>query len=336
MKFGVEFVPNIKHFELEYYSRIAEENGFENLWITDHYNNRNVYSILTLLAIRTNKLMIGAGVANPYVIHPAVIASAIGTVNEISGRRAVLGIAAGDKVTLSNLGVKWEKPLTRLKEAVEIIRALQEGKKVDYDGTFFKMKGASLGFKCGSCPIYIGAQGPKMLSLAAKLGDGVLINASHPLDFKVAMDNIKKGLKEAGKPIGSGSNFDIAAYASLSIDKDGAKARNSAKVVVAFIVAGSPDIIFERHNLDMEKVEKIKTALNNAFAKGDWPGLHKAVDDEFVDVFSISGTPDEILDRVEELSKVGVTQVVAGSPIGPNKKTSINLLGKDIIPKFLD
>lgn len=328
MRFGIEFVPNMKYFELEYYTLFAEENNFKNVWITDHYNNRNVYSMLTLLALKTHTMKIGAGVANPYSVHPAVIASAIGTVNEISSGRAVLGIAAGDKITFDRIGIKWEKPLSRLKEAVEVIRLLHAGKPVKYEGEFFRMNGAKLDFKCGECPIYVGAQGPKMLKLAAKIGDGVLINASHPKDFEEAKKYIEEGLKK--------KNFDVAAYTSMSVDKDGEKARNASKIVVAFIASGCPETVIERHGIDKEKIDNVRTALNSAFTKGDWKSVQMAVDDELIDIFSISGTPDDVIERIKELSKAGVTQVVAGSPIGPRKKDSIKLIGTKIIPNFAD
>lgn len=329
MKFGIEFVPNMKYYELEYYVKLAEDSGFEYVWITDHYNNRNVYSMLTLLAMKTNSIKLGPGVTNPYHISPAVTASAIATINELSNGRAVLGIGAGDKVTFDRIGISWEKPLKRMKEAVEIIRALHSGKPVNYDGEIFKFNGAKMDFKAGNIPIYIGAQGPKMLQLAAELGDGVLINASHPRDFESARENIDMGLEKAGK---SRDQFDTVAYASMSVDKDAEKAKNAAKIVVAFIVAGSPDVIFDRHGISMDDVNKVREALNNAFTKGDWPGVSKAVTDEMIESFSISGSPDMVVERVKELSKSGVTQVVAGSPIGPDKKKSIQLIGKEIIP----
>lgn len=331
MKFGIEFVPDMKYYELEYYVKLAEDSGFDYTWITDHYNNRNVYSMLTILALKTRAIKLGPGVTNPYHISPALTASAIGTINEISGGRAVLGIGAGDKVTFERIGISWEKPLKRIQEAVEIIRQLTGGKAVKYDGQIFKFNGAKLSFKPGSIPIYIGAQGPKMLQLAAELGDGVLINASHPKDFEVAKENIDVGLATARK---SRDAFDTVAYASMSVDKDRNKARNSARIVVAFIVAGSPPTVLERHGLSEEAVNGVKGALNNAFTKGDWGGVAKSVTDEMIDIFSVSGTPDDVIERINELSKAGVTQVVAGSPIGPDKKKSIKLIGEEIIPKF--
>jgi 5,10-methylenetetrahydromethanopterin reductase len=265
VRFGVEFVPNVKYYELEYYTKIAEDNEFDVVWITDHYSNRNAYAIMTLLALKTRTIKLGVGVANPYHTHPAVITSAISTVNEISGGRAILGIAAGDKSTLERIGVKWEKPLKRVREAVEIIRVLYAGKPVTYDGDAFKLSGAKLDFKSGNIPIYVGAQGPKMLRLAAEVGDGVLINASHPKDFVEAKKNLM------------GREFEVVAYTSMSVDKDGDRAREAARIVVAFIVAGCSDVVLERHGLDGEKVEGVRQALNAAFTKGDWASVKKAV-----------------------------------------------------------
>ncbi len=320
MKFGVEFVPNIKPYEIEFLSNVAEDTGFNSVWITDHYNNRNVYAILSLLALRTKKVNLGIGVANPFTIHPAVIASAVATINEISYGRAILGIAAGDKMTLQRLGIDWHKPLKRVKEAVEIIRGLTSGKRVSYSGEIFEIKNAGLDYDVNPYPIYIGAQGPKMLNLASKIGDGVLINASHPIDFKEAFKCFEE-LKDG---------FDVVAYTSLSIDNDSSIAKEEAKIVVAFIVSGSPDIVLERHGLK-EKAEKVRNALKKAFSGGNWTDVKKAVDDEMVEAFSISGTPSEVLDRIEELRKVGVTHLVAGSPIGVDKVKAIRLFGKKVI-----
>ncbi len=320
MKFGVEFVPNIKPYEIEYLAKLAEDFSFDSVWITDHYNNRSAYPVLTLLALKTSKVSIGVGVANPFTVHPAVTASTVATINELSGGRAILGIAAGDKMTLQRLGIGWDKPLTRVKEAVEFIRELISGKRVDYSGKTLNVRSAKLDYPVSPYPIYIGAQGPKMLNLASRLGDGVLINASHPKDFE-----------EAFKCFESREGLDVVAYTSMSVDRDEEKARDEAKIVVAFIVAGSPDVILERHGIDAGEV---RNALSRAFAGGSWIEVKNAVSDEMIDAFSVSGTPEQVIERIEELRKAGVTHVVAGSPIGPDKAKAIKLLGKKVIPAF--
>jgi 5,10-methylenetetrahydromethanopterin reductase len=324
IKFGIEFLPTKKVSKLVDYSKLAEEAGVDYIWVTDHYNNRNVYASLSAIAYATNKVLIGTGVTNPYVINPCWTASAIATIDEISGGRSILGIGAGDKITLESIGIPWTKPLTSVREAVEIIRSLLDGETVKYEGKIFKIKGARLNFKVKRrIPIYIGAQAPKMLRLSGYMGDGVLINASHPVDFEYASKHIKEGLEErTEKP----DFFDIVAYTAMSIDNDISKAIEAVKIVVAFIVGGSSPMILQRHDIDENKAEIIR----NTIAKGDFGGAMQLVDDNMIEAFSVVGTPKDIINKVEELRKMGVTQVVAGSPIGPKVKDAIKLYGEVI------
>ncbi|MGP8337564.1 MAG: LLM class flavin-dependent oxidoreductase, partial [Methanosarcinaceae archaeon] len=177
----------------------------------------------------------------------------------------------------------------------------------------------------GNVPIYMGAQGPKMLELAGEVADGVLINASHPKDFEVAVTQIASGAKKAGR---DPKEVDVAAYACFSIDKDAKKAQNAAQIVVAFIVAGSPDMVLERHGIDVAA----KVDIGGAIAKGDFGALMGGmITSDMMDAFSICGTPDDCKARINDLLDIGVTQIVAGSPIGPNKEKAIKLIGKEII-----
>ncbi|MDI6859057.1 MAG: 5,10-methylenetetrahydromethanopterin reductase [Methanocellales archaeon] len=320
--FGIEFVPDMPLDDLVKHCILAEDHGFDAVWITDHYNNRNVYATLALVAERTKRVRLGPGVTNAYQVHPALTASAIATIDKISNGRAMLGIGAGDRTTLASLGIQMDKPVARLREAVEIIRRLLAGERLSFQGNFFKINGAKLSFKCPEIPIYIGAQGPLMLRTASAIGDGVLINASHPLDFKYAMPQVQKGSPKQG--------FDVAAYASFSVDLDEGRAKKAVVPVVAFIAAGAPAPVLERHGIDSTDVAAIKSA----FAKGDFKTAFGSVTDQMVDAFSIYGSPDHCIQRIRELHEIGVTQVVVGSPIGPDVSTSIRLIGEEIIGEF--
>lgn len=325
MTFGIEFVPSDPVLKISHYAKLAEQQGFDNVWITDHYNNRDVYTTLAVLAMNTNTIKLGSGVTNPYTRNAAIAASSIGAINEISGGRAILGIGPGDKATFDAMGIAWEKPLTMTKETISVLRGYFSGKKVSQDGEMVSVGGAKMAFNTGNVPIYMGAQGPKMLELAGEVADGVLINASHPKDFEVAVKQIAKGAKTAGR---DPKEVDVAAYACFSIDKDAKKAANAAQVVVAFIVAGSPDMVLERHGIDVAA----KADIGGAIAKGDFGALMGGmITSDMMDAFSICGTPDDCKARINELLDIGVTQIVAGSPIGPNKEKAIKLIGKEII-----
>ena len=319
MKFGIEFVPDKPLDEIVKLVKLAEDVGFEYAWITDHYNNKNVYETLALLAANTETIKIGPGVTNPYVRSPAIAASAIATIDEISEGRATFGIGPGDKATFDALGIEWTKPVSTIKSAIADINTLLAGEKTEGGAKLGGVKAVQ-----EHIPIYMGAQGPKMLETAGEIADGVLINASNPKDYEAAMPMIKKGLDAAGE-----KEFDVGAYTATSIGADSDAAKNAAKIVVAFIAAGSPAPVIERHGLPEGYNEKMGAFL----AKGDFGGAIGAVTDEALDAFSVCGTPDEFIPKIEGLSEMGVTQYVAGSPVGKNVEESIKLLG-EVIASF--
>ena len=270
----------------------------------------------------------GPGVTNPYVRSPAISASAIATIDEISNGRATFGIGPGDKATFDALGIAWEKPVSTIKAAIADINTLLDGGKTE--------AGAALGGAKkvqDAIPIYMGAQGPKMLETAGEIADGVLINASNPKDYnasnpkdyEAAMPMIKKGIEAAG----GDKAFDVGAYTATSIGADSEAAKNAAKIVVAFIAAGSPPPVIARHGLP----EGFNEQMGAFLAKGDFGGAIGAVTDEALDAFSVCGTPDEFIPKIEGLAEMGVTQYVAGSPVGKNVEESIKLLG-DVIASF--
>ncbi|MGV8174435.1 MAG: 5,10-methylenetetrahydromethanopterin reductase [Methanothrix sp.] len=301
-------------------AKLAEDYGFQNIWITDHYNNRDVWTTLAVLSMMTNKIRLGTGVTNPYTRSAAIIASSISSINELSGGRAILGIGPGDKATFDKMGIDWDKPLTRVRESVLAIRAFLAREQVNQAG----FKGAQMAFGSGKIPIYIGAQGPKMLELAGAIADGVLINASHPEDFKFAVPMIRQGAEKAGR---RPEDVQISAYASFSADKDPAKAVNASKIVVAFIVAGSPENVLSRHGIGMDEAK----VISDAISKYNFKAAMDGVTPKMTEAFSVSGAPAECRARVDELLKTGVTQIVVGSPIGPNKESAIKLIGKQVI-----
>jgi 5,10-methylenetetrahydromethanopterin reductase len=321
MKFGIEFVPNKDLKEIATLVKLAEDVGFEYAWITDHYNNKNVYEALALIADATETIKLGPGVTNPYVRSPAITAAAIATLDEISNGRATCGIGPGDKATFDALGIEWTKPVSTIKDAVVMIRTLLAGEKTP--------GGAQLGGTKAiqeNVPVYQGAQGPKMLETAGEIADGVLINASNPLDYEAAIPLIKKGAESAGKTL---ADIDVGAYTATSIATDTEKAKNAAKIVVAFIAAGSPPPVLARHGLP----EGINEKLGGLIGEGNFGGAIGAVDDALLEAFSVCGTPDEFIPKIKALEAGGVTQYVVGSPVGPNEEESIKLFG-DVISSY--
>lgn len=325
MRFGIEFVPYRTMETLVALAKQVEKAGFDNIWICDHYHNRYVHSVLARLALATKKVKLGPGVTNPYLVHPAVTAAAIATLDELSNGRAVLGISSGDPFFLSTVGIESRRPLTAVREAIHITRELLEGKQIDFNGEVFVCRGARLRFKpISKVPIYIGGRGPKMLELAGSLADGVLINASDFGDIRESIQHIKKGAESNGRKL---RELDVVAYMATSITTNIAKARDSARTVVAFVASSAPPSSLERHGIAAADIQKIRDKLR----VGRIQDAAAAVNDRMIDAFSVCGKPAALASRVEGLIKLGINQTVIGSPIGPEPTKAINLIKKVLL-----
>ncbi len=333
---GVEIVPSFPVPEILRLVREAEGLGFDTVWFTDHFNHRNVYVALASVAVRTERIILSPGITNPYLVHPAWTASASASLNELAGGRTCLGIGAGDRTTLRRIGVRREKPLARIREAVDVIRALHRGQVVDSE--LLGMGGARLDYSGGAIPVYIGSQGPRMLELAGEIADGVLINGSHPLDFQEALGPLRRGLAHrssipARVPLETpAGKFDIGAYTCVSVHADGARARRSARIVAAFVVAGSGDTVLQRHGVRQDELATLRTALEAPPSKEKWARVGACVSERMVERFTISGTPEEAVERLRLLQGAGVTHLIFGSPLGPDKFEALKTIGREILP----
>ncbi|MFB6113988.1 MAG: 5,10-methylenetetrahydromethanopterin reductase [Halodesulfurarchaeum sp.] len=317
-RWGVELTPEMPVGAVTDLAELTESNGFDAVFVSNHYNNRDPFVALSRIAGATDSIRLGPGVANPYETHPVKLAAQMGTLHEASGKRAVFGVGAGDPSTLSNMGIDRDRPLGTVRETVQVARRLWAGERVTHDGTFTAVD-AALNYEPGPIPAYVGAQGPQMLRMTAKHADGVLFNGSHPRDYEWARERIETGL--ADRPASAGE-FTIAGFASVSIAADGAKAKRAARPPVSYIVAGAPDAVLDRHDLDVTTAEAIGTAIES----GNRDRAYDLVTPEMIDAFSIAGDPNEVEEEIRGLFDT-VDAVVAASPLGPDREDAISLLG---------
>jgi len=203
-------------------------------------------------------------------------------------------------------------------ESFEVARNLWNGERVDHDGTFVA-RDAGLNYDVGDVPVYVGGEGPHMCRMAAKHADGLLFNGSHPDDLAWAADRVAEGLDD--RPAAHGT-FDLAAYASVSIAEDAAAAREAARPPVAFIAAGAPPPVIERHGLDADRAD----AIGDAIAAGEFDAAFDRVSDVMLDAFCIAGAPDAVESRLRAVLE-HADSVVIGAPLGPDPETAIRLAG---------
>ncbi len=316
---GIELTPEHPVSRLSTLARQAEDEGFETVFVSHHYNNRDEFVVLADIARETETVRLGPGITNPYETHPVTLASRISTLDELSDGRAVYGIGPGDRSTLANLGYDHDDALRRVLETMQVGRKIHDGECVDHDGTFEAVD-ARLNYDTRRLPVYVGAQGPHMTRMAAKYADGVLYNGSHPRDIEWASERVAEGLDERDEKHGE---FDFAAYASVSLAETESDAREAARPPVAFITGGAPGPVLDRHDLDQERADEISDAI----AAGEFREAFGLVSEEMIDAFAVAGTPAQVRDRVETILDEA-DSFVMGSPLGPDLEQAIELMGE--------
>ncbi|KAB1193163.1 5,10-methylenetetrahydromethanopterin reductase [Haloferax sp. MBLA0076] len=314
---GLELTPEHPLDRLVELGTQAEREGYDSLFVSCHYNNRDPFAVLARLAAETDDIRLGPGVANPYEMHPVTLASKVATVAESSGGRGLLGIGPGDPSTLRNLGLDDQRGLRSVLEAFKVAQDLWAGERVTHDGTF-QATDAGLNFDVpGEVPVYVGGEGPHMCRMAGKHADGLLFNGSHPDDLAWAREQVDIGREDRSDGRG---DFTLAAYASVSISEDAEAAREAARPPVAFITAGAAPPVLDRHGIDAE----LASDIGEKISAGDFSEAFGLVTPEMIDAFSMAGTPDDVTDRMAAVLD-HADGVVVGSPIGPDLEEAITL-----------
>jgi 5,10-methylenetetrahydromethanopterin reductase len=320
--FGIELTPEHPVGDVVELGVRAEAAGFDTVFVSAHYNNRDPFAVLARLATRTTSIRLGPGVVNPFETHPVTLASKVATVAEASEGRAVFGVGPGDPSTLRNLGLVDERGLRPVLEAFSVARRLWAGERVDHDGTF-QARDAGLNFDVpGEIPVYVGGEGPHMCRMAGKRADGLLFNGSHPDDLAWARERVEEGVAERDADDGDGADdeFELAAYAAVSVAGDRAAAREAARPPVAFIAAGAAPPVLDRHGLDPDRAERIGESIS----AGDFSAAFEAVSPAMLDAFSMAGTVPEVADRMAAVLD-HADGIVVGSPLGPDPTAAVEL-----------
>lgn len=288
--------------------RLVEELGLAGVWIADsHSIMRDPYALLNLLAVQTRRIRLATGVTPTGTRHPAVIANAMATLDEVSGGRAILGIGTGDSAVI-NLGLRPEK-LGEFAEKIRVIRQLMRGEAVDYRGTTIRMP-----WSRRDVPIVMACSGPKSLRLGGAIADGVLFQVgADPAFVRYALGNIRTGAESAGRRL-----EDVTLYMRLAcaVHEDREKAREEirgyASVAAGTVFKTVPPSAFDEELLaDVERFKAGYDYLDHGSNRSRQAGL---LTDRMLDAIAVAGTPEDAVPRLRQLRALGVERFVC--PLG--------------------
>ena len=327
-RFSVLLNADHEHHALMALARQVEALGFDTLWYADERFYRETYTGLAVCAMVTERIKLGTGVTDPYTRHPALTAMAVGSLDELSSGRALIGIGAG-RAGYHNIGIELVRPARRIREGIEIIRRLLAGERLDYDGEIFQTRDLALKFPTrGDIPIYLAADGPRVLRLAGEVADAVIIgHCASPKIVAAQVAEVRRGQERVGR----GRGPEVVARLDASISRDRAAAVHQAKVRLGrYLWIRYPDIAYlESHGLRMP------ADLDRRFREAGPPDrthdlrvferFADAIPDELVFPIKLAGTPDDVRQQIRELERAGVDEVMA-FPLVPNGETTTSLI----------
>jgi 5,10-methylenetetrahydromethanopterin reductase len=205
------------------YARYAEEKGFNAIWQAESRLVRDAIVPMAAYAAVTENIKVGSGVINNWTRNIGLLASTFLTMDDLAPDRIICGIGAWWDPLAKNVGIERRKPLTAMKETVDVLRRLLNMERVTFHGEFHHVDEIELDVVHGRreprhVPIYIGATGPKMMALTGEIADGVVLNYCVPPEYNdIAMEQLEVGAKRAGRSV---EDVDRPQLVVCSVDED--------------------------------------------------------------------------------------------------------------------
>lgn len=325
MRFSLRLNNDLTLSEYVQLAQVAESVGFDQFWVSNDLFLRSCPVILAAVAQATQRIEIGSCILNPYTIDASEIAMLAATLDELSGNRFNLGLAAGAGDFLKWVGIEQEKPLAAVRETIQIIRQLLAGEKAAIQGEFLQWTSeAYLRFKAPRItPIYIGAMGPKMLQLTGEIADGALPLLFPPEHYFTIQPYILAGTATRHSPL---APLDLAACIWVSLAADPAEARRPLAQKIAYYGHALGDLILQRLGVEREEFIPIERAM---MVERDEEKAIAMVDERMLRI-GVVGTAHDVIERLEPLVAAGVRHLSFGPPLGPNPVQAVRILGKVI------
>jgi probable F420-dependent oxidoreductase len=328
MQFGFTLKPDHTIERTIALTRQAEAAGFDYGWLFDmHVLWREPYVLLTLMAEATTRLRLGTCVTNPATREPSVTASALAVLDEVSGGRMDLGIGRGD----SAVRVLGKSPTTMatLEEAIRVIKALVEGRAVEYEGKDLRLPWAGK----WTLPVWVAGYGPMALAMTGRIADGVILQLADPDLIRWFVGQVREAAAGAGRDPGS-IRVQAAAAAYVGPRELG---RERTRWFPALVSNHVVDLVnrYPREQLPESLTGYVTDRSDYDYLRHAEVGSSNAafVGDEVTDRFCVLGDASEIIAKLRVLEAAGVDQFNVYLMNG-DEEAQLEVFGREIIPAF--
>lgn len=313
--------------ELLEFSAHAEQCGFDSVVVSDHYqpwrhvNGHAPYSFAWLAALgeRTSRVRLGTSVVTPtFRYHPAIVAQAMGTLDQLAPGRVFLGVGTGESLNeVAVLGIEWpgfKERFGRLREAVQLMRKLWTEDFVTFEGQYYQTKRATVYDKpTGRLPLYVAGTGGQAAKFAGRVADGFICTSGKPMELY--RDTLLPGVRDGAAAVNRfADDLELMIEMKVSYDTDHQKALDNTRVWAA--LALSPEDKVDVH--DPAEMERKAEALPLERIASRW---------------IVSDSPDEQVRQIMPYLELGFTHLVFHAP-GEDQRRFLDLFSRDVMPRL--
>jgi 5,10-methylenetetrahydromethanopterin reductase len=290
--------------------RTADELGFYACYSVDETWHKDPYVLFAAAADKTERIRFGPNVTHVFLREPMLICQQIATLDELTGGRMELLVSTGNFGLLAQHGIDWanQKPLSRLREAIHVMRTFLDEGAITFEGDFFRYSGLYTFARPVQerVPIKMGAmKGPRSFETAGELADGVhqaLAYSREAYDYMA--EHVRAGAERAGRDV---SELDLGAWVVTVVSEDSAAAKHAARILVAFYISSMPPEQLARHGIDAAELTPVVEALGGG-------EIAKAVElfkPEYAEKLSLAGTPDEVVEKIKtDIQPTGINHMI--------------------------
>ena len=312
--------------ELLDFSCLAEEIGFDSVFVSDHFqpwkhtdgHAPSALAWLGALGARTKRAQIGTSVLTPtFRYHPSVVAQVFGTLGTMFPGRIVLGVGTGESLNeVPSSGIQWpgaKERRDRLREAIRLINKLWTEDRVSFEGQFYRTESATIYDKPkDKVPIWVAASGPLAAAMAGYVAEGfICTSGKNPQLYTELTGKVEEGAGKAGRAT---ADIEHMIEVKVSFDRDAQTAKELTRHWAA--LALSPD---EKTGVeDPIEMERLADALPLDRAASRW---------------IVSSDPDEQVERIRPYVELGFRHLVFHAP-GPDQPRFLKLYATEVLPRL--
>jgi 5,10-methylenetetrahydromethanopterin reductase len=328
--------------------KTADELGFHACYSVDETWHKDLWVLFAAAAEKTERIRFGPNVTHVFLREPTLICQQVATLDELTGGRAELVVSTGNFGLLAQYGIDWakQKPLSRLKEAIHVMRTFLDEGAITFEGDFFSYNGLYTFARPVQerIPIKMGGmKGPKSFQAAGELADGLHHALSYSREaYDYMAENLRVGAERGGR---DWRELDIGAWVVTVVSEDSAAAKRAARILVAFYISSMPPEQLARHGIDAAELAPVVEALGT----GDVAKAVELFSPEHAEKLSLAGTPEEVVEKIKAdiqptgvnhmilaLSDAALVKVFSGEevPNVPDINGQLRLVAERVMPAF--